>query len=117
MVSTGAEFALDFRARGQVYIHAVSYVYSAALICHGKCDAAWSASTGWMKNTWQGNVGEVIPQLKEHQLRLGLPPDDASDADPREQLRCVIQYLMMLASSLMISRTSAWMDENAAESR
>jgi hypothetical protein len=105
------------------FIHAVSYLYRASLICFGKCDAAWSAYTSWMTSTWQGKVGTVIEQLKQQQQRLGLPPDDAPDDDPREQLRLVIQYLENNRGRMRydeyrcqgLPTTSAWMESAVKE--
>lgn len=105
------------------FVHAVSYVYRASVVCFGKCDAAWSTYTKWMTLTWQGKVTEVIQQLCEHQQRIGLPAKDAADDDPREQLRLVIQYLR---NNLLRMRyddyrrqglptTSAWMESAVKE--
>lgn len=105
------------------FVHAVSYLYDAALICFGKCDAAWSAYTGWMKSTWQGNIVEVLQQLRGHQQRIGDPPEDARDDDPREQLRSVIQYLENNRQRMHYDQyrcqglptTSAWMESAVKE--
>ncbi len=75
------------------FVHAVSYLYRASLTCMGKCNVAWELYTQWMTLTWQGRVAEVIEQLRKHKQRVGIAPDDATDDDPREQLRVVIQYL------------------------
>jgi hypothetical protein len=105
------------------FVHAVSYLYGAAVLCFGKCDAAWSAYTGWMKSVWQGNVAEVLQQLQAHQQRIGAPPDDASDDDPRERLRCMIQYLENNRERMRYDQyrcqglptSSAWMESAVKE--
>jgi len=105
------------------FVHAVSYVYRASIICFGKCDAAWSMYTKWMTLTWQGNVAEVIQQLCEHQQRIGLPPEDAVEDDPCEQLRLVIQYLKNNRQRMRyddyrrqgLPTTSAWMESAVKE--
>lgn len=75
------------------FTHAVSYLFTASLICFGKGKAAWSAYCLWMKLAWRGKIGEVIAELRSHQQRIGLPSEDAAEDDPREQLRRVIGYL------------------------
>lgn len=105
------------------FVHAVSYLYQASIACLGKCDAAWSTYTQWMRLTWQGKVGEVIDQLGEHQQRIGQPPEDVDAADPREQLRVVIGYLQNNRERMRYAEyrcqglpvTSAWMESAVKE--
>lgn len=105
------------------FVHAVSYMYRASIVCLGKCDAAWSNYTQWMTLTWQGNVSEVIQQLHGHQRRIGLPPEDVAEDDPREQLRLVIQYLRNNCQRMLYAEyrcqglptTSAWMESAVKE--
>jgi len=105
------------------FVHAVSYLFQASIICFGKGDAAWSAYASWMTTTWQGNVEHVIAQLREHQQRIGLPPKEALDDDAREQLRKVIQYLVNNRQRMHyheyrcqgLPTTSAWMESAVKE--
>ena len=105
------------------FVHAVSYLYRASIVCLGKCDAAWELYSQWMTLTWQGRVAEVIKQLGEHQQRLGFAPEDAADEDPREQLRLVIQYLRNNRERMRyvayrcagLPTTSAWMESAVKE--
>ncbi len=105
------------------FVHAVSYVYRASLICHGKCDLAWSTYTRWMKLAWQGQVGEVIRELEQHQGKLGAAPASSTEEDPREQLRLVIQYLRNNRERMKYAEyrqqglptTSAWMESAVKE--
>lgn len=105
------------------FTHAVTYLFKASIICCGKNDAAWSAYTRWMTTTWRGNVREVIDELQEHQQRIGLPPEDAADDDPREQLRCMIQYLQNNQGRMRydeyrcqgLPTTTAWMESAVKE--
>ena len=105
------------------FVHAVTYLFKASVICCGKCDAAWSTYTGWMTTTWQGRVDEVIAHLKDHQQRIGWPLQDASEDDPREQLRKVIQYLENNCERMHydeyrcqgLPTTSAWMESAVKE--
>jgi hypothetical protein len=105
------------------FVHAVSYVYRASIVCFGKCDDAWSMYTKWMTLTWQGSVAEVIQQLCAHQQRIGLPSEDAAEDDPREQLRLIIQYLRNNRQRMKyesyrcqgLPTTSAWMESAVKE--
>lgn len=105
------------------FVHAVSYVYRASIICHGKCDAAWSTYTQWMTLVWQGRVAEVIAQLEHHQSRLGVALESLPEDDPREQLRLVIGYLVNNRERMKygeyrcqgLPTTSAWMESAVKE--
>ncbi|MEM9646629.1 MAG: hypothetical protein AAF989_16685 [Planctomycetota bacterium] len=46
-----------------------------------------------MTLAWRGRIAEVLEEFVGHQQRIGLPPDEARDDDPREQLRQIIGYL------------------------
>ena len=104
------------------FTHAVTYLFSAARLCCDP-DEAWPTYTRWLTSTWRGQVGEVIAELREHQQRLGLPPEEISDDDPREQLRCVIQYLENNRERMHyadyrrqgLPTTSAWMESAVKE--
>lgn len=105
------------------FVHAVSYVYRASIICHGKCDLAWSTYTRWMRLAWQGQIGEVISELEQHQSRLGAASSKSAHDDSHEQLRLVIQYLdnnrerMKYAEYRQqgLPTTSAWMESAVKE--
>ena len=105
------------------FTHAVTYLFEASVICYGKSEEAWSTYTRWMTATWQGRVREVIDELQEQQQRIGLPPEKVSADDPRERMRCVIQYLENNASRMRYDKyrcqglptTSAWMESTVKE--
>ena len=75
------------------FTHAVSYLFDASVICFGKTPEAWKVYCRWMTLCWQGKIATVLEELESHQTRIGLPPEDAADDDPREKLRVVIGYL------------------------
>ena len=105
------------------FVHAVSYLYRAALLCFGRGDEAWATYTRWMTLAWLGRVAEVIDELHAHQHRIGLPPEQASDDDPREQLRVIIGYLQNNRERMKYDQyrmqglptTSAWMESAIKE--
>ena len=105
------------------FVHAVSYLYRAAMLCFGRGDQAWTTYTRWMTLTWQGRVAEVIHELHTHQQRIGLPPEQPDDDDPREQLRVIIGYLQNNRKRMKydhyrmqgLPTTSAWMESAIKE--
>jgi hypothetical protein len=105
------------------FVHAVSYVYRGSIICHGKCDLAWSTYTRWMTLVWRGEVVEVISELEQHQATLGDAEATASADDACEQLRLVIQYLRNNRERMKyadyrqqgLPTTSAWMESAVKE--
>lgn len=105
------------------FTHAVSYLFTASLLCFGKTEQAWSAYLDWMTKVWRGEVGVTIAELKSHQARIGLPPEDADEDDPREHLRRVIGYLENNQDRMRydeyrmsgLPTTSAWMESAVKE--
>lgn len=105
------------------FTHAVSYLFTASLILLGKTDEAWQAYTRWMTMTWQGRVGEVIEELREHQAGMDEPAQPAGEDDPRERLGRVIGYLKNNRKRMKYAEyrqaglptTSAWMESAVKE--
>lgn len=105
------------------FTHAVTYLHRASIACCGRGDAAWKMYTRLMTLTWQGKVNEVIKELEGHQSRVGDPPVDAGDDDPREQLRQILVYLGNNRERMDYVRyrreglpcTSAWMESAVKE--
>jgi hypothetical protein len=105
------------------FVHAVTYLFTAASVCYGHDEAAWHAYCQWMKSTWQGKIDDVLIELREHQVRMGLPDEGASQEDPREQLRSVINYLENNRTRMRydeyrrqgLPTTSAWIESTVKE--
>jgi hypothetical protein len=105
------------------FTHAVSYLFTASIVCLGKTTQAWSTYIGWMRMAWQGQVAAVIDELKVHQDRIGLPPEGTGEEDPREQLRQIIGYLTNNRGRMRydeyrkagLPTTSAWMESAVKE--
>ena len=68
-------------------MHALSYAYRAAAVLDEQ-----GLYRRWATAIWQGRVGEVLTEMKTHQERLGLPPQDASADDPRQRIHRAITY-------------------------
>jgi len=105
------------------FTHAVSYLFTASIVCLGKSEQAWQTYCDWMRAAWRGNIDAVIEELKIHQEQIGLPPEDVCEEDPREQLRRVIGYLENNQSRMQyeeyrkagLPTTSAWMESTVKE--
>ena len=54
---------------------------------------AWSQYLAWMRGAWQGEVAQVLEELRAWQAKLGAPPAGAPDHDPREVLSRTITDL------------------------
>lgn len=105
------------------FTHAVTYLFTASVICFGKTPSAWKTYCGWMTLCWQGEIGAAIEDLKLHQTRIGLPPDGVAKDDPRERLRVVIGYLQNNRERMQYNHyrcqglpvTTAWMESLVKE--
>jgi hypothetical protein len=75
------------------FIHVLSYLFLAAQAVHEVAEDAWSQYLVWMRGAWQGEVGQVLEELRAWQARLGEPPDHAPDHDPRQVLSKTTTYL------------------------
>ena len=79
--------ALDF-------IHPLSYLFLAAkTVQASSADDAWSQYLAWMRGCWQGEVQQVIEELHAWRSKLGEPPADASETDPRKIVATTVTYL------------------------
>jgi hypothetical protein len=73
-------------------MHALSYSLAAARAIHSDQQESWQCYRRFATLIWQGNVDQVIAELDDHQTKLGLPPGDASESDPREIVRRAAVY-------------------------
>jgi hypothetical protein len=73
-------------------IHALSYVYAAALA--GRTfQEGWPIYSQWMSWVWRGEVAQVIAALALRQAELGLPEADESETTPRSIVARALGYL------------------------
>lgn len=105
------------------FVHAVSYLFIVSSACYGHDETAWDAYCQWMRLTWCGKIDDVIGELRKHQDQMGLPDEDASEDDPREQLRRVIGYFENNCARMRYNEyrcqglptTSAWIESTVKE--
>ena len=74
------------------FVHAVEHVYAAARCLRNDQTELWRLHLQWTEACWQGGVREVIAQLRAEQQRIGEPPPNAAEDDPRKILGDTIGY-------------------------
>ena len=75
------------------FIDPLSYLFVAAKAVHALAEDAWSQYLVWMRGCWQGDVGQVLEELRQWQAKLGVPPPKAPDNDPRQIVATTLGYL------------------------
>jgi hypothetical protein len=75
------------------FMHPLSYLFLAAKAVQASAADAWSQYLAWMRGCWQGDVAQVLEELQAWQAKLGSPPPDALDTDPRKIVATTIGYL------------------------
>lgn len=76
------------------FIHPLSYLFLAAKTLHPSSDDdGWNQYLVWMRGCWQGEVAQVLDELRAWQNKLGEPPSDATDSDPRKIVATTVTYL------------------------
>lgn len=61
-------------------MHALSYIYTAAIVVHGQIEDGWKQYIQWLELVWGGKVLEVIAQLKTFVPKEGDAPEDLTAA-------------------------------------
>ena len=76
------------------FIHPLSYLFLAAkTVQELSADDAWSQYLAWMRGCWRGEVGQVIAELQAWQKKLGMPPPQTPETDPRKIVATTVNYL------------------------
>jgi hypothetical protein len=75
------------------FIHVLSYLFLAAKAVHDAPEVAWSQYLVWMRGAWQGDMAQVLEELRAWQTKHGVPEKDTPDSDPRQILATTINYL------------------------
>lgn len=76
------------------FIHPLSYLFLTAKAVHPTSpDDAWQQYLAWMRGSWQGEVNQVLEELRVWQDKLGVPPPKTPATDPRQIVATTITYL------------------------
>ncbi len=75
------------------FLHVLCYLYRGAWAVGGDEASRWPQFETWMRACWQGRVGEVLSELAAWQERLGCPPPQADEPNPRRVVQDVERYL------------------------
>jgi hypothetical protein len=74
------------------FIHALSYVFAAAMTGQG-FRTGWEAYTSWIQKVWSGRVEEVIAALEVRQSELGIPEETDGETSPCRVVAEALTYL------------------------
>lgn len=74
------------------FIHALTYVYHAALAGRSSADG-WAVYNRWISWVWAGQIEPVIAALAERQAELGPAGDDARGTSPAAVVSRALGYL------------------------
>jgi hypothetical protein len=106
------------------FIHPLSYLFLAAKVVHPSSDDdGWNQYLVWMQGCWQGEIDQVLAELRAWQRKLGAPPADAPDSDPRKIVAGTVTYLENNRSRMSYPKyrkaglpvTTAWMESLVKE--
>jgi len=76
------------------FLHLLVYLYAAACAVEGKgTEAAWALYEGWLGLAWAGRVGALLRALQAAGERLGRPPPQAKEEDPRKVVWDAVGYV------------------------
>lgn len=76
------------------FIHPLSYLFLAAKAVHPSSEEdGLNQYLVWMRGCWQGEVGQVLEELRAWQRKLGEPPPGVAETDPRKILAGIVTYL------------------------
>jgi hypothetical protein len=75
------------------FIHALSYVYTAAKAVGEDAVAGWVLYAEWIQQVWQGQVSAVIATLETWQQQHGVPDQAATETSPRQVVNKALNYL------------------------
>ena len=105
------------------FIHVLSYLFLAAKAVHDAPEDAWSQYLVWMHGAWQGDVVQVLEELRAWQTERGIPEKETPASDPRQILATTINYLENNQDRMKYSEyrqaglpvTTAWMESLVKE--
>lgn len=75
------------------FIHLLSYLYETAQVGADAGETSWAVYERWLRWAWAGEVKVLLADLKRVSERLGAPPPDAKDTDPRKVAAETLGYV------------------------
>jgi hypothetical protein len=79
------------------FLHLLVYLYAAAHAAMGKGVAqsfkAWQLYERWLRMAWSGRAEELVAELISEAEKLGAPPEEADEQDPRKILAEAVTYV------------------------
>ena len=91
-------YEMHFQAWGFIgildFAHLLSYLYWSAQAAEGKgTPQAWTTYERWLRWAWGGQAEKLIGEMAEVSARLGAPPEDCAEEDPRKVVAEALGYL------------------------
>lgn len=74
------------------WYHAAEHLHEAARATTDDESTSQELAQRWKKLLWDGSFDELMRQLQAHCARVGVPPDDAAENDPRQVMRKTAGY-------------------------
>jgi len=74
------------------FVHAIEHLYAVARAVSENDEATWQRYVPWAETCWHGRIAHLIVELRDHQQRIGEPPEDCEATDPRKVLAEAIGY-------------------------
>ncbi|MFH1264881.1 MAG: LysR family transcriptional regulator [Planctomycetota bacterium] len=105
------------------FTHVLTYLFVVAKAIHPRPEDAWAQYLVWMRGCWQGEVAQVLEELRVWQGRLGTAPPEVPEHDPRRVVAKTITYLEHNQSRMNYPEyrrqgmpvTTAWMESLVKE--
>jgi len=83
------------------FLHLLVHLYAAATAAwRGQAKLAWRLYERMLRAAWGGKVDQVLAELKAQAERLGLPPPQARDDDPRRIVAKTLAYVQANAGRM-----------------
>ena len=86
------------------FTHVIERVYETARAVREDSKQAWRIYIRWTRWCWEGKGIEMLEEMRQEQRRLGDPPKDCEDNDPRKVLAENVTYFQNNASRMHYPR-------------
>ena len=76
------------------FLHLLVHLYAAATAaCAADAKAGWRLYERWLRWAWAGDVKQLLAGLEQEGRRLGKPPPQAKESDPRRIVSKTLDYV------------------------